>query len=116
MPAGLVELNKLIEECNNNPKCALKSVRPIIADPEFLIYAYSVIKSKPGNMTPGVDKETLDGVNLDYFQILGKEIGSGCFKFKPVRRIDIPKPPLRPRPFAAEPRYAPPSGGVELDL
>lgn len=105
LPAGLVELNKLIEECNNNPNYVFKNIRPIIADPEFLMYAYSLIKSKPGNMTPGVDKETLDGLNLKFFRTLGKEIGSGYLKFKPARRIDIPKPKGGTRPLSvASPR------------
>jgi len=26
--------------------------------------AYQSLKSKPGNMTPGVDKETLDGISI----------------------------------------------------
>lgn len=105
LPAGLVELNKLIEECDNKPNYVFKNIRPIIADPEFLMYAYSLIKSKPGNMTPGLDKETLDGLNLGYFKSLGKEIGSGSLKFKPARRIDIPKPKGGTRPLSvASPR------------
>lgn len=105
LPAGLVELNKLIIESNNNPGYVFKNIRPIIADPEFLMYAYSLIKSKPGNMTPGVDQITLDGIDLDFFKTLGRDIGSGGFKFKPARRIDIPKPKGGTRPLSvASPR------------
>jgi hypothetical protein len=35
----------------------------IIADVEMLKYAYSLIKSNPGNMTAGADNETLDGID-----------------------------------------------------
>lgn len=35
----------------------------IISDPELLFAAYELIKHKKGNMTPGVNKETLDGVS-----------------------------------------------------
>lgn len=52
LPAGLVELNKLLKEGKNNPTYVFKNIRPIMADPEFLMYAYSLIKSKPGNLTP----------------------------------------------------------------
>ena len=241
LPAGLVELDKLIKECGDNPKYIFKNIRQIIADPEFLIYAYGLIKSKPGNMTPhsplpscpeiwgnfpltpkyeatfpfgvrgegeatfhnplpqrggewglgkeskgviescltplpyqesegnfplppltppfglgkeshykgvgnfpltpkyeatfplplplgrggnlvrgegegwgknpkatwmgGNDKETLDGVNSKYFNNLAREIGSGSFKFKPARRIDIPKAKGGTRPLSiASPR------------
>lgn len=34
-----------------------------MSDPEILKIAYLMIKSKPGNMTEGVDKETLDGID-----------------------------------------------------
>jgi len=105
LPAGLAELDKLIIECNKDPHFLFKNIRPIIADPGFLIYAYSLIKSKPGNMTPGVDKETLDKVNLGYFETMGREIGSGCFKFKPARNIDILTPKGGTRPLSiASPR------------
>lgn len=33
-----------------------------ISSPEFLVACYEEIKSKPGNMTRGSDKETLDGL------------------------------------------------------
>jgi len=91
LPTGFVELNRLIKESVNNSNYILKNVSQIIAEPEFLKFAYGLIKSKPGNMTSGIDKETLDGVDLKYFKTLAKEIGSGSFKFKPARRIEIPK-------------------------
>jgi hypothetical protein len=34
-----------------------------LSDPTLLEIAYNNIKSKPGNMTPGVTPETLDGIN-----------------------------------------------------
>jgi len=56
-------------------------------------------------MTPGVDKETLDGVNLNYFRDLARDIGSGSFKFRPARRINIPKAKGGTRPLSiASPR------------
>jgi len=33
-------------------------------DIEIYKSAYQSLKSKPGNMTPGTDKETLDGISL----------------------------------------------------
>lgn len=40
------------------------NLHKIISDPEMLKYAYLSIKSKPGNMVPGVSKTTLDGIDL----------------------------------------------------
>jgi group II intron reverse transcriptase/maturase len=105
LPAGLANLDKLIKECGNNPKYIFKNIRQILSDPEFLIYAYGLIKSKSGNMTPGNDKITLDGISITYFNKLAREIGSGSFKFKPARKIDIPKAKGGTRPLSiASPR------------
>jgi Reverse transcriptase (RNA-dependent DNA polymerase)/Cytochrome C and Quinol oxidase polypeptide I len=105
LPAGLVELSNLIEANQTNPEFKIGGLRRILADPEYLKFAYGLIKSNPGNMTPGVDSETLDGINSPYFEKLAKEIGSGSFKFKPARRIEIPKAKGGTRPLSiASPR------------
>jgi hypothetical protein len=36
----------------------------LVADLNVLLLAYNKIKSKPGNMTPGADGKTLDGLSL----------------------------------------------------
>ena len=53
--------------------------------------AYHNLKSSPGNMTKGVDNETLDGINLAWFAKLSKDLQTNAFQFRPARRIDIPK-------------------------
>jgi len=42
-----------------------KCINPfeIVCDVNILLLAYNSIKSKPGNMVKGSDKETLDGIN-----------------------------------------------------
>ena len=64
----------------------------IISDINVLILAYELIKSNPGNMTPGSTEITLDGINLDWFTNLSKELLAGRFQFAPARRKLIPKP------------------------
>ena len=88
--AGLEQLEKLFKD-NLKDKKVNKNIMNIIKDPDILKVAYSKIKSKPGNMTRGNDSETLDGINSEYFENLSKLLGSGAFKFKPTRRIMIPK-------------------------
>jgi retron-type reverse transcriptase len=63
----------------------------IVANPEVLILAYETIKSKPGNETPGVDAQTLDGINLNWIQNTSKLLLAGKYKFKAARRVYIPK-------------------------
>lgn len=63
----------------------------IIANPLFLQGCYNEIKSKPGNMSRGTSKTTLDGINKKWFENISKEIINGKFKFSPARRVMIPK-------------------------
>lgn len=46
---------------NENGKCI--NAFQVLSDPLVLKQAYEMIKSKPGNMTKGIDKETLDGIS-----------------------------------------------------
>lgn len=58
---------------------------------ELYILAYERIKSKPGNMTPGTDGQTIDGWSLEEIQKIIQEMRSEKFQFKPVRIEYIPK-------------------------
>ncbi len=59
---------------------------------DLYILAYERIKSKPGNMTPGTDEETLDGFSLEAIREIIREMKTEQFRFKPVRQQFIPKP------------------------
>lgn len=64
----------------------------ILSDIGFLQYCYLLIKGKPGNMSKGSTKETLDGLTFEWFENLSKEIKTGKLTFTPARRVLIPKP------------------------
>lgn len=64
----------------------------VISNYKNLVSAYESIKSNPGNMTQGTNKETLDGVSKDYIERIQKLIKAGKFQFNPARRTQIPKP------------------------
>jgi group II intron reverse transcriptase/maturase len=72
-----------------------------ILDSNMLQTCYSLIKSNPGNMTPGTENIPLDGLNLEWFNITATDIKEGRFKFSPARQILIPKPnkPAESRPL-----------------
>jgi hypothetical protein len=79
-----------IDEVNNY-------VKSLLGNPEFWILCYESIKSNPGAHSPGEslftsNHETLDGINLEFFRKLSKNIFRGSFKFGPIRRVEIPKP------------------------
>lgn len=66
---------------------------------ELFMAAYHRIKSKPGNMTPGTDSETLDGISLERIREIIRSLQDTTFQFKPVRRTYIPKANGKTRPL-----------------
>lgn len=71
----------------------------LISSEELLFAAYHEIKSKPGNMTPGPDHETLDGVSPNFIKKLSQDLRTEKFRFKPSRREYIPKANGKLRPL-----------------
>jgi retron-type reverse transcriptase len=71
----------------------------VIKDKTVLMTAYNNIKSKPGNMTPGTDKITLDGIEEKWFEETSNSLGLGKYKFNPTRRVYIPKANGKMRPL-----------------
>jgi group II intron reverse transcriptase/maturase len=85
--ARLERLRKL----NSNRAWVNDNLYRLLYQEDFYIVAYERIKSKPGNMTPGTDKETLDGFSLEAIQDIIREMRTEQFRFKPVRTTFIPK-------------------------
>jgi retron-type reverse transcriptase len=71
----------------------------LVSSKEFLLIAYNKLKSKSGNMTPGIDQETIDGTNFYKIESLSKNLINESFKFSPVNRIWIPKKNNKLRPL-----------------
>ena len=63
----------------------------LLSKPEFLVLCYEEIRGKPGNMTPGFDGLTLDGLTWNWLIKLAETIRRGQFEFSHVRRVQIPK-------------------------
>jgi group II intron reverse transcriptase/maturase len=80
-----VNLNKKNKQLIND------KVIHIVANPEVLTLAYEIIKSNPGNETPGVDAQTLDGVDLKWVQNTSELLLAGKYEFKATRRVYIPQ-------------------------
>lgn len=64
----------------------------ILSDIGFLQFCYMLIKGKPGNMSKGITKETLDGLSYNWFVETSKAIKEGKLNLLPARRVLIPKP------------------------
>lgn len=90
IPSGCEKLLDLLH--NHNETERRHKLIHYVADLNTLVLAYELIKSKPTNMTRGLNKETLDDISIEYFQHISKELLSGKFRFTAARRIYIPKP------------------------
>ncbi len=60
-------------------------------DIELLKKAYLNIKANPGNMTPGADNTTLDGISLEWAEKTIQGLKDRTFQLKPAKRTYIPK-------------------------
>jgi retron-type reverse transcriptase len=67
--------------------------------PELYEVAYERIKSKPGNLTAGSDGTTLDGFSVRVITDLITSLRDESFRFRPARRILIPKAGGKLRPL-----------------
>ena len=75
----------------------------LICNVELLSIAYEKLKSKPGQMTPGVSPETLDGMSKEVLTDISSRLRDESFQFNPGRRIQIPKASGGTRPLTIAP-------------
>lgn len=75
---------------NENGKC--NNAYKILSSLDMLLGSYGVIKSKPVSMTKGIDKERLDGIDMNYFVRLNKDLMDESWKPRPY--LEKEKRPL----------------------
>src|SRR4249920_2489851 len=80
-----------LRELNSNKQWVNHELYRLLYREDLYIVAYERMKSKPGNMTAGTDKETLDGFSLETIREIIQEMRTEQFQFKPVRTTFIPK-------------------------
>lgn len=90
---------RALQEKNADPNWVNRDIFRLMYKPDLYIAAYERIKSNPGNMTPGIDRETLDGFSLEEILRVVEEMKSEQFKFQRARRVYIPKKPKGKRPL-----------------
>jgi group II intron reverse transcriptase/maturase len=84
-------LNILQSKNRHNPKWINRDLYRLLYNPTLHLLAYERLKSKPGNMTPGVDGQTLDGFSADDIEKLIARLKTEQYQPAPVRRVYIPK-------------------------
>lgn len=82
---------EVIRQLNARSGWINQKLYKLMLDPDLYVLAYERIKSEPGNMTPGTDKETLDGFSMDEIYRIVQEMQTEQYQCKPVRRTYIPK-------------------------
>jgi group II intron reverse transcriptase/maturase len=91
------QFQKLIRDLENKERA--NNLTTIMSNRDFLIGCYLNIKSKPGNMTRSLTPETLDGIDIRWFDEVVHTFRNGKFTFRPSRRTYIPKPNGKLRPL-----------------
>jgi len=77
----------------------LERVYRLLYNPNLYLEAYNKIYRNKGAMTPGVTTETPDGMSLEKVKTIIEALKTGKFRWKPARRIYIPKKNGKKRPL-----------------
>src|SRR4030095_5804550 len=91
MSQKTLERLEYLRKRNSNREWINRNLYRLMYEEDLYILAYERIKSKPGNMTPGSDGETLDGFSRKAIQEIIQDMRNERFRFKPVRQKFIPK-------------------------
>ena len=94
---GLDKLKEL--RLNSSGQTQFKDIFSLMLDYDLHVAAYQKIKSNEGNMTPGVDEQTLDGISEASIKDTLSHLKDHSFKFNPSRREYIPKANGKLRPL-----------------
>jgi retron-type reverse transcriptase len=68
-------------------------------NPQMYLLAYGRIYANKGAMTPGVTQETVDGMSLGRIERIIDAMRHERYRFRPVRRVHIPKKNGKTRPL-----------------
>lgn len=96
-------LRWLEENCIKDNRFIAQDIYKLMYIPALYEKAYYKIKSKPGNMTPGITPTTLDGFSSEVISDLIRKLKDESFQFSPGRRVSIPKSSGGSRPLTIAP-------------
>lgn len=93
------ELEHVRKLATANPDKRFDRLYRLVCKPEFLMLAWDDIKRNKGSRTPGVDGQTRDDVDEALIGHLSRELKTGTYRPKPLRRKYIPKKNGKKRPL-----------------
>src|SRR5260370_1354404 len=91
MQSAEVVLSMLGQKSTQNSEFVFDRLYRNLFNPDFYLLAYSNIYAKEGNMTEGVDGETIDGFTILKVEEIIAQLKQETYAPKPVRRTYIPK-------------------------
>jgi group II intron reverse transcriptase/maturase len=91
MQSAEVVLSMLSQKSAQNSEYVFDRLYRNLFNPDFYLLAYSKIYAREGNMTAGVDAETIDSFNTAKVAKLIESLKQETYNPKPVRRTCIPK-------------------------
>lgn len=101
---AIERIRRIAKLCEENPKFIVKDkLYRLLYDKRLHMAAYEKLKSKPGNMTPGIVPTTLDGMSMEVLNDIISKLKANTFKFQPGRRVYIPKANGKMRPLTVAP-------------
>ncbi|WP_377828287.1 reverse transcriptase domain-containing protein [Bradyrhizobium lupini] len=71
----------------------------LMRSPHLFERAYEKVSRNKGALTPGVDGKTFDGMSLAKIADIARRVADGTYRFRPVRRVSIPKDNGKTRPL-----------------
>lgn len=92
-------LDTLSSQSKNNAKYEFHRVYRNLYNVEFYLLAYELIYAKQGNMTPGTDGKTIDGISMEKINKIIEKIKDESYQPNPVGRTYIPKKNGTKRPL-----------------
>lgn len=87
----LLRIEALRKKNAANPHWVNTDLYRLMFNADLYIASYERIKSKPGNMTAGVDGSTLDGFSKATVEGIIASMRNESFRFSAARRVQIPK-------------------------
>ena len=92
-------LRWLEDKCRNDVDYEARDIYKLMYNKTLYEVAYQNLKSKPGNMTPGITPTTLDGFSSEAIDDIISKMRDDSFQFTPGRRVMIPKASGGERPL-----------------
>jgi group II intron reverse transcriptase/maturase len=97
------KLRWLEEKCRKDGNFEARDIYKLMYNKTLYEIAYQNLKSKPGDMTPGITPTTLDGFSSEVISDIINEMKKDSFQFTPGRRVMIPKASGGERPLTVAP-------------